>query len=220
MKEFKEILKELAEPMDYKWRVQSFSKFKKEATCVAYIDARQAQDRLNEVLGLDWQDKYYELKGTLYCSIGVKVDDEWIWRSDCGVESNMEAQKGEASDAFKRACVKFGVGRFLYDQPIKILPTDGIKQDKQNPHIIDGEGRWVAQSELTAFINSGVDIEELKKASKESQKGKLDEALKEINKCNFLEELQTVWESYPELQKDKIFIDSTHAKKKKLVFKK
>lgn len=53
----------------------------------------------------------------------------------------------------------------------------------------------------------------------EVEKGKLDEALKELNKCNYLEELETVWNSYPKLKNDSIFFDSKEAIKKKLVFK-
>ncbi len=103
----------LKAPMNFKWRVQSVRNGK--ATCVAYIDARQVMDRLDEVVGFNkWQSEYYSVEGNVYCKIGVNLDGEWIWKSDCGTESNVEKEKGQASDAFKRAAVKWGIGRFLY----------------------------------------------------------------------------------------------------------
>ena len=71
--------------------------------------------------------------------MGIKVfrgsqDDEpeWIWKSDCGTESNTEAQKGEASDSFKRACFNWGIGRELYTAPFIWIPADkcSIKDKK------------------------------------------------------------------------------------------
>ena len=83
-----------------------------------YKDARTDANILDETVGWEnWQDKYYECKGTLFCSVGLRIDGEWLWKDDCGSESNMERQKGEASDAFKRACFRFGLGRELYTAP-------------------------------------------------------------------------------------------------------
>lgn len=99
------------------------TKFKGTATLLLYQDARCGMDILDETLGSDrWQKEYYEVKGNVYCRVGIKTDSgEWIWKSDCGIESNVDAQKGEASDAFKRAVVNFGIGRELYSAPrIKI----------------------------------------------------------------------------------------------------
>lgn len=113
-------LDDLKKEMPFKWRVQSSNKFG--AKCVAYVDARQVQDRLDEVCGaVNWQVEYKEHKGNLFSSIGIYTPEGWVWKSDCGTESNVEKQKGEASDAFKRAAVMWGVGRFLYDLPIITL---------------------------------------------------------------------------------------------------
>ena len=54
-----------------------------------------------------WQCRYYEHKGTLFCSIGIHVvrasgEAEWVWKDNAGAPSNMEAQKGEASDALTK----------------------------------------------------------------------------------------------------------------------
>jgi len=123
-------LEDLKKELPFKWRVQSANQWG--AQCVAYIDARDVQDRLDEVCGPEnWQCKYSEHKGNLFCSIGVYrggEHDEWVWKEDCGTESNVEKQKGEASDAFKRSAVMWGVGRFLYS--MKIIKLDVIKDDK------------------------------------------------------------------------------------------
>ena len=109
-------LEGLKKKIDFKWRVQSANIYG--ASCVAYIDARQVQDLLDEVCGAyGWQCEYYEHKGNLFCRIGIACElantMEWVWKSDCGTESNVEKKKGEASDAFKRAAVMWGIGRFL-----------------------------------------------------------------------------------------------------------
>lgn len=118
-------LEDLKKEIPFKWRVQSSNQYG--ASCVAYIDARDVQDLLDEVCGpAFWQCKYSEHKGNLFCSIGIDVDKDgtyWTWKEDCGTESNVEKQKGEASDAFKRAGVMWGIGRFLYSKPITKLPV-------------------------------------------------------------------------------------------------
>lgn len=116
------MIEDLKKEIAFKWRVQSSNQWG--ASCVAYIDARQVQDLFDEVVGAEnWQCKYTELKGNLFCSIGVYIKDRWVWKSDCGTESQVEKQKGESSDAFKRAAVMWGVGRFLYSKTIIKLPV-------------------------------------------------------------------------------------------------
>ena len=121
-------LENLKKEIPFKWRVQSTNQWG--AQCVAYIDARDVQDLLDDVLGAEnWQTKYTEHKGNLFCSIGVFLKDRayWTWKEDCGTESNVEKQKGEASDAFKRAAVMWGIGRFLYSMPIIKLDVVDVK---------------------------------------------------------------------------------------------
>ena len=82
---------------------------------LAYIDARDVQDRLDEVCGVNWQSRYPHAAQKTVCEIGIKIDGEWYWRADGAGDTDMEAEKGSLSDAFKRAAVKWGVGRYLYD---------------------------------------------------------------------------------------------------------
>jgi hypothetical protein len=113
------MLKELAAPFDPKrisWRVGSTTKDKSKGMALAYIDSRDVQDRLDAVCGAGgWQCRYPHAGQKTVCEIGVKIDGEWVWKADGAGDSDVEAEKGALSDAFKRAAVKWGVGRYLYD---------------------------------------------------------------------------------------------------------
>lgn len=92
----------------------------KGATLLLYKNARVDRQILDEEYGaMNWQVKYSDHKGNLFCSIGVWDSDktQWIWKEDAGAESNMEKEKGEASDAFKRAGFRWGIGIELYTAP-------------------------------------------------------------------------------------------------------
>ena len=67
------------------------------------------------------------IDGKMYGGIGIKFNSEWLWRWDCGTESNMEAEKGEASDAFKRAGFKWGIGAELYTSPFIWVKPENCK---------------------------------------------------------------------------------------------
>lgn len=114
-----EIMQALAAPFppDFiSWRVGSVTQDGTKGMALAYIDARDAMNRLDEVLGPNWQCRYMELSGgKTICEIGLKIDGEWVWRADGAGDTNHEAEKGALSDSFKRAAVKWGVGRYLYD---------------------------------------------------------------------------------------------------------
>lgn len=112
-------LKDLKKPLQLKWRVKDLkpdNKNPKEMVLVPYVDARQIQDRLDDVVGGQlWQDDYFEVKGKQFCKIGIKIGEEWIWKGDSGIESYSDASKGETSDAFKRAAVHWGINRDTYE---------------------------------------------------------------------------------------------------------
>lgn len=82
---------------------------------LAYLDARDVMDRLDLVCGpAGWQCDYPHANGKTVCRIAVKVGDEWIWKADGAGDTDIEAEKGALSDAFKRAAVRWGIGRYLY----------------------------------------------------------------------------------------------------------
>lgn len=113
-------------------RVGQVSQQGKGLSLLLYKDARCDARILDETVGADnWECKFYESKGTLFCSVSIRCDRgselnfaEWVRKDDAGSPSNMEAVKGEASDAFKRACFKWGIGRELYTAPFIWIPSD------------------------------------------------------------------------------------------------
>ncbi len=90
------------------------------AVLVPYKTARIDMDILDECVGkYNWQNKYRrDSAGVLQCGIGI-CDDKgrWIWKWSNGTPSQFEKEKGEYSDAFKRAGFMWGIGRCLYNFP-------------------------------------------------------------------------------------------------------
>jgi hypothetical protein len=85
-----------------------------------YKDARCDMNILDETVGADnWERDHKELKGNIYCGVGIwdESKHKFIYKWDCGAESNTEKEKGESSDSFKRACFNWGIGRELYTSP-------------------------------------------------------------------------------------------------------
>lgn len=84
-----------------------------------YKDARVDQRILDETVGAEnWQRNHELINGNLFCNVGIYVErGEWVWKQDVGTESYTEKEKGQASDAFKRACFNWGIGRELYSAP-------------------------------------------------------------------------------------------------------
>lgn len=110
-------------------RVQQVSE--KGLILLLYKNARCDMNILDETVGSEnWQREHYTCKDNLFCRVGINScfydatsAKEWIWKSDCGSESNTEKEKGEASDSFKRACVNWGIGRELYTAPFIFIPS-------------------------------------------------------------------------------------------------
>lgn len=137
--ESKEMLEALKAPFDPRlihWRVGATTKDKDKGIALAYINARDVMKRLDDVCGLNWQAEY-PFEGC--CRIGLKVDGEWIWRTNGAGETDVEGEKGRYSDAFKRAAVLWGIGRYLYYLPNVWVPlkaqgrTHVIAQTPQLP---------------------------------------------------------------------------------------
>jgi len=113
-----------------------------------YKDSRVDMRILDETVGPEnWQCQFYEQKGTLFCKLGINVCrdagtgyHEWVWKSNAGAPSNMEAQKGEASDALKRAGFCWGIGRELYTAPFIWVPSDKVELAKNQ------KGNWYCRN--------------------------------------------------------------------------
>ena len=108
------------------------------ASYLLYKDARCDMNILDETVGcFNWQKKYSRDNANCIVSIYDEDKKQWVEKEDTGTESFSEAEKGLASDSFKRACFNWGIGRELYTAPlIKIwLEEDDyyIKNQKTIP---------------------------------------------------------------------------------------
>lgn len=113
-------------------------------TLLLYKTARTDAQILDETYGeMNWQCDYKEVKGNMYCGISVydKEKKEWITKWDCGVESYTEKEKGEASDSFKRAGFKWGIGIELYTAPVIFIPYLDNNDGKENYLIKNNNGK-------------------------------------------------------------------------------
>lgn len=124
-----------------------------------YKDARVDMAILDETYGPNnWQCDYKTINGALYCGIGIydPTIKEWVWKWDCGIESRADDEgnekKGEASDAFKRAGFKIGIGRELYTAPFiwANVPTQQIENSK-------GVKTWVLVNQFQKFIVDNIE---------------------------------------------------------------
>jgi len=123
-----------------------------------YKNARVDMALLDETVGAEnWQREHYECKGNLFCRVGISVGiyvnhnspEKWVWKSDCGVESPTEKEKGEASDSFKRACFNWGIGRELYTSPFIWIPKEKCKiyekKDKSGKPVFACDDRFAVE---------------------------------------------------------------------------
>lgn len=100
------------------WRVGSTTGDKTKGMALAYIDARDVMDRLDGVVGpANWQSEYTNAgNNATCCRIGIHFEGiGWVWKSDGAGQTDVEGDKGQFSDAFKRAAVHWGIGRYLYE---------------------------------------------------------------------------------------------------------
>jgi hypothetical protein len=124
-------------PEEIDWRVGSTNGDKTKGMALAYMDARAVMDRLDNSCGpQNWQCQYTQAGSIMICAIGVCFDGSWVWKQDGAGATDFEGEKGAMSDAFKRAAVRWGVGRYLYD--IK-APWVAIQQFGKSFKIVEDE---------------------------------------------------------------------------------
>lgn len=101
---------------EIQWKIQTLSKDSSKGMVVGYIDARDVAARLDSV-GVTWSDSYTVLQMASTWVVECRLTVDGITRTDVGTGDGEESAKSAYSDAFKRAAVKFGIGRYLYDLP-------------------------------------------------------------------------------------------------------
>lgn len=119
----------------YDWGVQ----------LLLYKDARCDQNILDETVGpMNWQRKHTRDNANCIVSIWDEDKKMWIEKEDTGKESYTEAEKGLASDSFKRACFNWGIGRELYTAPQMSVKAKDLQKHEQ-----DRSGKWVCKDSFT-----------------------------------------------------------------------
>lgn len=125
-------------------------------TLLLYKDARVDQNILDETVGaMNWQKKY--LRDNANCIVEIWDEDkkQWVEKEDTGTESFSEAEKGLASDSFKRACFNWGIGRELYTSPsIFIFPK---KEMGKKTKKFDENGELIYEPEFFQKDNGKYD---------------------------------------------------------------
>lgn len=106
----------LLRPDEIEVRIQSVNKGG--ARLLLYKNARCDMNILDETFGnMNWQRRHTRDNTNCIVSIWDEIKKQWIEKEDTGTDSETEAQKGRASDSFKRACFNVGIGRELYTAP-------------------------------------------------------------------------------------------------------
>nr|DAP53594.1 MAG TPA: Rad52/22 family double-strand break repair protein [Caudoviricetes sp.] len=135
----------------------------KGAVALLYKTARTDMTLLDETVGAgNWQTDYREIKGNMYCGIGIYQSPErgYVWKWNCGTESREDGEgnekKGEASDAFKRAGTTWGIGRELYTAPFIFLNVE-TKEDHKDRL---GKSRYILADKFQTFEVSKITYNE------------------------------------------------------------
>jgi hypothetical protein len=111
-------LKEPFDPDEVSWKVisQGIKNDEPWALVVPYLEARPLMNRLDNVVGPEnWKDDYEPIGTGFFGALSIFFNGDWITKKDGADETEISAFKGGLSDAFKRVCVKWGMGRYLYE---------------------------------------------------------------------------------------------------------
>ena len=128
-----------------------------------YKNARVDLDILDETVGcMNWKREHLRDNANCVVSIYDGEKNIWVSKEDTGKESFSEAEKGLASDSFKRACVNWGIGRELYSSPsIFIIPRkDMIKRSKSSEFYQNDKGKYETK---TKFYVDYIDYDDNRK---------------------------------------------------------
>ena len=199
------------------------------ASYLLYKDSRCDMKILDEVFGaFNWQREHKELKGVIYCGVSIRDEKgEWVTKWDAGSESNVEKEKGEASDSFKRACTNWGIGRELYTSPqIWInFANDKEKESRGNIglrvsninvedgkitalEIVDRNGNVRFTVGKQKLVEKPIELKQPAKKKIEPVASDIErqrEDLKSVvESCNTIDELTTLFEQYQSIINDNV----------------
>ena len=199
---------------DIECRAQQVDKAFKWCSLLLYKNARVDMQILDETFGrFGWQRTHEIINGRLYCTVSIYDNEkkQWVSKQDVGTESNTEAEKGQASDAFKRACFNIGIGRELYTSP-KIFVTlfpDDIRNNK-----------LYTKFEVSDIGYNGNAINFLRikddKGNIRFEYAEKEVVLNQVRNANNVSELTWLFNMHKELQADSEFMSALTEKKKSL----
>lgn len=140
--DFSQILAALAEPFpseEVEFKPGALNSDKTKALALAYVDSRPYIQRLNLVCP-DWQDEYQVTmlpdRVVVLCKLtinGVTRTGDGECQLSAGEKAEENAVTTASAQAFKRACVKFGLGAYLYALPQVWCDYDHAKRKITNP---------------------------------------------------------------------------------------
>ena len=237
MKEFRNL-----DADEIECRPQQIAKDGTWASLLLYTNARMCMNLLDEKYGImGWQRTYCSICDQLFCTIEIWDNEHsrWIKKQDIGTESNIDAEKGRVSDAFKRACVSVGIGRELYSAPqifitlnedeitsnrnsvkLKAKVHYSVKSIEYNDKneiksliIIDKNG-----TERYSYTNGKSQHLQVKKITQKDDEYEiaLEEAIVSVKSSNNVEELKRLWDELPGLTKDPRFVKAVSERKGQL----
>ena len=200
-----EALAEPFEPTEIKFKPQMVKNNR--CLAMAYIDARLIQDRLDDVLGVEnWEDGYRILPdGSVMCRLKVKLGERWITKTDVGSPSEQpdggDRLKAAFSDALKRAGVKLGIGRYLYELPKQWCDFDPAKKCfTQTPQL---PGKFLPKKKPAAPQSAAKQQPPAASTPAPSKGPSLyDELADYLNAAGSVQELARVWDSCGAAKKD------------------
>lgn len=222
-------------------RVGTVSKDNTGCSLLLYKDARVDMRMLDEVFGpTNWKRSHEVINGSLFCTLSIWDSEkkEWISKQDVGTESNGEQykEKGQASDAFKRAGFNWGIGRELYTAPfiwVKLTYDDLNSYNKvKTSFIVDHIEYNEEKREITALkivdksgavrytYPSSTTQQQPASAPKPTFNGtrgvftgaQLKQAIAEMNACTTKTQVNAVWNKYQDLQNNADFKNACMAK--------
>jgi hypothetical protein len=200
----------------------------KGCSLLLYKTARVDRAILDEEFGaINWQNDFKLIGENMYGGIGIKDPDtkEWIWKWDCGTESNTQAEKGQASDCFKRAGFKWGIGVELYSAPFIFINTateiDEYATKKNNKTVYKLVDKYAKFNVSHIAYSANGDINELiiiddkhnqvysmnNKSTKKQAPKKVDKDtdmfhFENVSNINTVEELNAYWKQHNKEIKD------------------
>lgn len=199
----------------------------KGVSLLMYKDARVDMRLLDEVVGcMNWKREHQLINGNLFCTVSIRDAEtgEWVSKQDVGVESNTEKEKGQASDAFKRACFNWGIGRELYTCPFVWINlsenewsqgTDGKKRPRtrftvKDIRYEDGRVSYLCITDEAGKVR-------YKYGMTPAEQQAFEEAILDIASADSIDELKNVYlKNEARYKNDRRFIDAVNKRKAEL----